>query len=108
MEAKDEREAYWRGHVLAWRASGQTQRAYCSEHDLKPHSLSYWQLRLRAEGPDSTQRPPTPLTLVRAIVPADVPPTSPRMSLLSPAGWRLEFTTLPPPSWVTELWRGQA
>ena len=48
METKDERPEYWRGHVSAWRASGQTQRAYCAEHGLKPHGLSYWQLRLSA------------------------------------------------------------
>jgi hypothetical protein len=43
------RKAHWRGHVDAWRASGSTQKAYCQQHGLKEHSLSYWQRRL-AEG----------------------------------------------------------
>ena len=112
METKDERAEYWRGHVSAWRASGQTQRAYCAEHGLKPHGLSYWQLRLPTEGPDQEVggSAPAPLTLVRAIVPAEAPTPAPvpRVSLHSPSGWRLEFSTLPPATWLSELWGGRA
>lgn len=104
METKDEREAYWREHVLAWRASGQTQRAYCALHNLKPHGLSYWQLRLQAPG----QARSVPLTLVPARVSPEAGSPVHRVSLHSPTGWRLEFTTLPPPTWLSELWRGQA
>lgn len=32
MDKDAERETYWRGHVGAWRASGETQKAYCDRH----------------------------------------------------------------------------
>jgi hypothetical protein len=110
METKEERETYWQGHVLAWVKSGQTQRAYCTEHGLKPHSLSYWQLRLRAKerAQEVEGRARPPLTLVRAIAPTSPPAPTSLVSLHSPTGWRLEFTTLPPATWLSELWRGQA
>ena len=110
METKDERAEYWRGHVSAWRASGQTQQAYCAEHGLKPHGLSYWQFRLPAVAPDQevVRSAPAPLTLVRAIVPAEAPAPAPRVSLHGPSGWRLEFSTLPPATRLSELWGGRA
>ena len=47
MDKNVEREAYWREHVGAWRASGESQKTYCDRQGLKNHSLSYWHLRLR-------------------------------------------------------------
>ena len=108
METKEAREAYWQAHVLAWRRSGQTQRAYCAEHGLNPHGLSYWQLRLRAKEQEVEPEARPPLTLVRAIAPTTPPAPTSMVSLHSPTGWRLEFTTLPPATWLSELWRGQA
>ena len=37
---------FWSRHVEAWRRSGQTQRAYCKQHKLKSHNLSYWHRKL--------------------------------------------------------------
>ncbi len=110
MKANDERTAYWQGHVSAWRASGQTQWAYCAEHGLKPYRLSYWQLRLQAEGQDQKEGGGAlvPLTLVRAIVPPQAHHAVSSVTLHSPSGWRLEFSTLPPATWLAELWGGRA
>ena len=30
------------GHITQWRASDLTQAAYCKEHGIKPHILSYY------------------------------------------------------------------
>ena len=106
MDKNGELEAYWRRHVGAWRVSGETQRAYCDRHGLKKHSLSYWHLRLagRAEVPGGD----APLTLIPASVLPEVVASAPCLSLASPSGWRLEFATLPPASWLAQLWGGRA
>lgn len=107
MSGNGELEAFWRGHVGAWRASGETQRVYCDRHGLKKHSLSYWHLRLaRREGQAGGAMP---LTLVRATMVSEVvsaPGTA--LMLNSPSGWRLDFAALPPAGWLTQLWGGGA
>ncbi len=42
MQTPDQRREYWNQHVLEWRKSGLTQRAYCQPLNLKRHQLSYW------------------------------------------------------------------
>ena len=37
----------WQAHVSAFEASGQSARAYCSEHDLVYHRFKYWQHKFR-------------------------------------------------------------
>ena len=34
--------AFWPIHIDQWRASGQSQAAYCRQHDLCPQKFSYW------------------------------------------------------------------
>jgi hypothetical protein len=102
MDKAGELEAHWRGHVDAWRASGDSQKAYCEQHGLRSHSLSYWHLRL-AKGPVSSAGG-KPLTLVPAVRVPSAAAAAPSLSLYSPQGWRLEFATLPPAGWVTALW----
>ncbi len=102
MEKTGELEGYWRGHVVAWRASGETQRRYCDRHGLKRHSLSYWQLRLARREAAAGGR--APLTLVAATMVPEAAAPTPCLSLASPSGWRLDFAALPPAGWVAELW----
>jgi hypothetical protein len=66
MTKGGELEARWRRHVDAWRASGGTQTAYCKEHGLRSHSLSYWHLRFSGESGSSGTRGGGTLTLVPA------------------------------------------
>jgi hypothetical protein len=36
----------WRGHIRAWRASGDTQASYCGKHGLSRHAFQYWKHNL--------------------------------------------------------------
>ena len=40
------REEFWTLHLDEIEKSGQTQQAYCDEHDLKLATLSYWSKKL--------------------------------------------------------------
>ena len=106
MDKNAEREAYWRAHVGAWRASGESQKAYCHRQGLKEHSLSYWHLRL-ARG-ESAPGAETPLTLIPAVKIGNSPSAQPSLSLDTPTGWRLEFATLPPAAWLAALCAGHS
>ena len=46
----DELRAFWRGHLAHWRASGQSQAAYCREHGLTDHRFRYWKRCFQPEG----------------------------------------------------------
>lgn len=73
-----------RDHLVAWRASGLTQAAYCASHDLKATTFKNWVCRERE---DVT----LPLTLV---------PSRPGAPHSAPAaGWRLHY----PSGWTLEL-----
>src|SRR4051812_30586632 len=39
-------EAYWRVHVEAWRASGQSRADYCTAHGLSRKTFGWWAWRL--------------------------------------------------------------
>lgn len=41
------RYSYWKQHVEAWQASGQSQRAFCQEHDLDYYRFGYWRKKFR-------------------------------------------------------------
>ena len=100
---KDDRADYWQSHVLSWRESGQAQSAYCRAHGLAKSRLSYWHHRFLRTGLAQGSAPQSaPLTLVRAVAPDRSPPVS-ILSLYSPTGWRIDFTTLPAPSWLVEV-----
>ena len=106
MDGNGKLEVYWRGHVVAWRGSGETQRVYCDRHGLKKHSLSYWHLRLARR--DAQAGGAVLLTLVPAVmVPEAVAAPAAALVLNSPSGWRLEFAALPPAGWLAQLWGGQ-
>jgi len=102
MEKAGEREALWRRHVEAWRASGGTQQAYCEAHGLKAASLSYWHQRLAKER-GAVVAAAAPMTLVPVTITSVVPHANPSLLLHSPGGWRLEFATLPTVDWLHAL-----
>ena len=39
---KIQAKAFWPIHIDQWRASGQSQAAYCRQHDLCPQKFNYW------------------------------------------------------------------
>ncbi len=42
----EQKRRHWQKHLQDWAASGQTQTAYCREHDLSLHRFQYWKKRL--------------------------------------------------------------
>ena len=46
----EEARGRWRKHVVAHRASGQTQVRYCRAHGLDPSYFSMWKRKLAAPG----------------------------------------------------------
>jgi len=45
-DAKIERERRWRGHLLAWHASGLSQAAYCRREKLTENDFSWWKRQI--------------------------------------------------------------
>ena len=43
-------EVYWRVHVEAWRASGQSRAEYCAAHGLSRKTVGWWAWRLDRQG----------------------------------------------------------
>jgi hypothetical protein len=53
-QAAAQGEVYWRVHVEAWRASGQSRGEYCAAHGLARKTFGWWAWRLgRQEHPAS-------------------------------------------------------
>jgi predicted alpha/beta hydrolase family esterase len=88
---------HWGGHVEDWRASGQSQIAYCKQHDLNIKSFRRWRTKLQ---PAAATAPS--LTLVPISVGA--PAATPAIRLHSPGGWRIELATANP-AWLADLVR---
>ena len=40
----------WTIRLKEWRATGQSQKAYCEAHDLGYHQFSYWRRKLEGGG----------------------------------------------------------
>jgi hypothetical protein len=81
MNDRAQREAHWREHVGAWRASGLSRKAYCAAHGLSIDSLGYWQQRLSSAQPTvRASRSAAQLTLVAGMIqsPPEAPTLTPR------------------------------
>jgi hypothetical protein len=50
--------AFWKKHVIGWRASGETGRAYSARHGLSANTLGWWASRLKRDGefPEAAMR----------------------------------------------------
>ena len=48
-QAAAQGEAYWRVHVEAWRASGQSRAEYCAAHGLSRKTFGWWAWRLNRQ-----------------------------------------------------------
>ncbi len=79
---REEKRTYWVRYVKAWKASGETQRSYCQQHQL-----AYWN-QARKPGPETTSTP-----VSNGFLPVHVnSPTvqSPGLSIRFPSGVRVE------------------
>jgi hypothetical protein len=45
-----DKATYWQQHFNDWKQSGQSQRAYCQQHQLAFSSFGYWRKRLKENG----------------------------------------------------------
>ncbi len=52
---------YWSSHIAGWKASSQTQRAYCEVHGLNFSVFCYWRKKLSEP---SSSRPLIPVTVL--------------------------------------------
>lgn len=90
--------AFWREHVVRYKASGQTRVEYCRKHGLMFHQLAY-QIGLH------NKRTPDEQSSFSQVVLADAPTTGYRSGarLLVGGGLTVEFDTGTDPAWVARL-----
>jgi transposase len=48
-----DRESFWRDHIVGWKSSGLSLRAYSAHHGVKAGTLSYWNSRLKPRPAES-------------------------------------------------------
>lgn len=82
-------KTYWREQIDAWRASGETQQAFCRQHELSYHRFTYWRRKL-ADREKAQRRSPSALVSVR--YPAV--PSETTLSLVLPSGIELRGIAL--------------
>lgn len=46
----------WRQHIDAWRASRQSQQAFCKQHDLNYHRFTYWRRKFQDQAHQENPR----------------------------------------------------
>ena len=46
---RDERRAFWREHIEAWKLGNQSQKTYCAERGLSHSMFHRWRARLKHE-----------------------------------------------------------
>ena len=103
--AASEATQRWAVHVQRWRESGLTQAAYCQQHDLNRHTLTYWSWRLRREAETARDLPQATPALVPIRVAAPVA-TSLDLVLAWPSGLRLQLPIGTDAEWLAALLRG--
>ena len=55
-KASETRGQYWQGQIEAWRASGQSQQAFCRANDLNYPRFGYWLRKFRRQGGTEPRR----------------------------------------------------
>ena len=67
MTTSNELAVRWRPHIEAWECSGQSQAAYCREHDLVKSRFTYWKNKLRPVGSVNSATPKSGFVPVRVM-----------------------------------------
>ncbi len=110
--AASEAARRWAVHVQRWRESGLTQAAYCQQHDLNRHTLTYWSWRLRREAETTAGLPQAtpalvPIRVAETAVSCSVPAAAPPgLALAWPSGLRLRLPVETDAEWLAALLRG--
>lgn len=96
--------AYWTEHHHAWEVSGVTQRVYCQREGLSFATFDYWRRLARDQGNCLGQEATLTLVPVRvasgaghhtdvSAVSALPLPALQSITLRSPGGWQISFST---------------
>lgn len=87
----EEKRRQWRQHIQNWRHSGQSQKAYCEAHHLKPNQFWYWQRQFNGATPADTHSSNSSAEVSSGFVPVqmDTPPRTTGLCLELPNGIRL-------------------
>ncbi len=89
--AKKQSEEFWQSHLEAWRQSGLTQVAYCTNQGLSLKSFYRW----RGKEKETAGIAKPSLTLVPVSI--NAPTTGSTLQIHSPSGWRIELSGDSPP-----------
>ena len=46
---EERKRRIWSDRIASWKQSGQSQRAYCEQHQLVPGTFCYWRSRLKEQ-----------------------------------------------------------
>ena len=100
-------QTQWLAHVTQWGASGLTRSSYCTNNNLKLHSLIYWIKRSESlpelAAPAPAQKNPT-LTLVQAkIAPNPAQATESPLIVQCPNGCKLLIPASTSTAWLGAL-----
>ena len=47
---------YWQDQIAAWGESGQTQKAFCEQHELNYHRFGYWRRKFQEPKPIDSKK----------------------------------------------------
>lgn len=98
---------YWRKHIAAWKASGESQRRYCQRASVALSSFDRWQRKLRQMGADPTRAAHTSTAPALTLIPAQIltASTPAALRLTSPGGWQLTFPSVIDAAWLSDVIR---
>jgi ribosomal protein L32E len=80
---------YWREQIHVWQVSGESQQAFCRQHELSYHRFTYWRRKLADQAVEGRR-------VQSALVPVRHQPTSSEttLSLVLPSGIELRGIAL--------------
>lgn len=70
QEIKQRKERHWQAHISAQLKSGLSRAAYCKEHNLSYHVVTYWSKKLSAPLKEQTNLVPVRFASSSGITPA--------------------------------------
>jgi hypothetical protein len=57
LEASEQLSRYWQEQITTWEQSGQSQKAFCEQHELNYHRFGYWRRKfIEQQNPENKSR----------------------------------------------------
>lgn len=53
---RSEKQAHWQQQIEQWQRSGLSQQAWCTQHDIKLGTFTYWRSKAKTDITASTRR----------------------------------------------------